>query len=88
MAGMARTKAQTVSAADPLRAKLDQLAELAIDRVLAKGNQATAREITETLKVVSSYRATAAGADAPPPSAWEGYQRAMSGEGNGDGSRH
>jgi hypothetical protein len=85
---MARTKRQTVSAEDPLRAKLDKLAELAIDRVLAKGDQATAREITETLKVVSAYRATATGADAPPQDAWSSYRKAMTGEENGDGSRH
>lgn len=85
---MARTKRQTVAAADPLRAKLDQLAELAIDRVLAKGEQATAREITETLKVVSTYRAQAAGDGEKPQNAWDRYQKAMTGEVNGDGSRH
>jgi hypothetical protein len=88
MPGMARTKRQTVSAADPLRDKLDKLAELAIDRVLAKGEQATAREITETLKVVSTYRAQAGGTDQEPPGAWDRYTEALTGEANGDGSRH
>ena len=84
---MARTKRQTVAAADPLRAKLDQLAELAIDRVLAKGQEATAREITETLKVVSTYRAQA-DAGETPTNAWDRYKTALTGEANGDGSRH
>ena len=88
MPGMARTKRQTVAQTDPLRDKLDKLAELAIDRVLAKGTDATAREITETLKVVSAYRANAAGDDDKPQNAWSKYQKAMTGEVNGDGSRH
>ena len=88
MPGMARTKRPTVAATDPLREKLDKLAELAIDRVLAKGADASAREITETLKVVSTYRAQANDGQAPPQSAWSKYQKAMNGEGNGDGSRH
>jgi hypothetical protein len=84
---MARTKRQAVAPSDPLRAKLDQLAELAIDRVLAKGKDATAREITETLKVVSSYRAQANDGETPQ-NAWDRYKTALTGEANGDGSRH
>lgn len=87
---MARTaKQQTVSAGDPLRAKLDQLAELAIDRVLAKGKDATNREIVDTLKTVADYRKSTGAGDEKPPSAWQGYQRAMNGnKEGGDGSRH
>lgn len=84
---MARPKRQAVPAADPLRAKLDQLAELAIDRVLAKGKDATAREITETLKVVSTYRAQASSGETPQ-NAWDSYKTALTGEADGDGSRH
>lgn len=84
---MARTKRQTVSAADPLRAKLDQLAELAIDRVLAKGKDATSREIVDTLKTVAAYRQQASDGEAPQ-TAWDRYQRNLTGEVNGDGASH
>jgi hypothetical protein len=86
---MARTKRQTVPAEDPLRAKLDQLAELAIDRVLSKGKDATSREIVDTLKTVADYRKSTGAGDEPAPNAWNRYQQAMNGsKGDGDGSRH
>ena len=84
---MARTKRQTVPVADPLRAKLDQLAELAIDRVLEKGKAATSREIVDTLKTVSAYRQQVSDGTAPE-NAWDRYQRNLTGEVGGDGSRH
>jgi hypothetical protein len=86
---MARTKRQTVPEGDPLRAKLDQLAELAIDRVLAKGKDATSREIVDTLKTVADYRKSTGAGDEPAPTAWNRYQQAMNGsKESGDGSRH
>jgi len=88
----ATRRRRSAPADDPLREKLDQLAELAVDRVLAKGNDATLREITETLKTVSAYRDSTVGVDAPPPakSAWDRYRGVMSNgsEDKADGARH
>jgi hypothetical protein len=75
---------------DSLKAKLDQLAERAVDRVLAKGDDATVREITDCLAAVTAYRKST-GANEPPPksSAWEGYRTGMNvDKGPTNGARH
>lgn len=61
-----------------------------MDRVLAKGNEATLREITETLKTVSAYRASTqtGGTPAAPQSSWEKYHQAINGTGAGNGAAH
>jgi hypothetical protein len=71
-----------VPTTDPLREKLDRLAERAIDRVLAKGDDATLREITETLKTVADYRGRTQTGDPADPaaSAWEKYRGAINGK--------
>jgi hypothetical protein len=75
---------------DPLREKLDQLAERAVDRVIAKGDDATLREITETLKAVDAYHArTRSGSgEAPPVNAWGRYSAAITKGNEVNGARH
>jgi hypothetical protein len=87
---MPRRRPVAPVANDPLREKLDQLAERAVDRVIAKGDDATLREITETLKAVDAYhaRTRSGGGEAPPVKAWDRYSAAIT-KGNGaDGARH
>ena len=88
---MPRRPAAAPPANDPLREKLDQLAELAVARVLAKGDDATMREITETLKAVDAYHARtrpAAADPTAPSSAWGGYADKIVRKEPANGARH